>query len=120
MNGTEICQRSSSSRRYKNIGAPISEQDITDWYGIQPVWASYKEGYLAKGDEREGVEFPMFEAENVEEHMPLAVDHLPDGRVETWNERVMIPMMFAMLKSQKDKIDKMQETIDTLMDKIGE
>lgn len=115
-----LYKTSSSSRRYKNIGAPISEQDITDWYGIQPVWASYKDGYLAKGDEREGVEFPMFEAENVEEHMPLAVDHLPDGRVETWNERVMIPMMFAMLKSQKDKIDKMQETIDRLMEKIGE
>lgn len=115
-----LYKTSSSSRRYKNIGAPISEQDITDWYDIQPVWASYKDGYLAKGDEREGVEFPMFEAENVEEHMPLAVDHLPDGRVETWNERVMIPMMFAMLKSQKDKIDKMQETIDTLMEKIGE
>ena len=120
LNGTEICQRSSSSRRYKNIGALISEQDIADWYGIQPVWASYKDGYLAKGDEREGVEFPMFEAENVEKHMPLAVDHLPDGRVETWNERVMIPMMFAMLKSQKDKIDKMQVTIDKLMEKIGE
>ena len=115
-----LYKTSSSSRRYKNIGAPISEQDIADWYDIQPVWASYKDGYLAKGDEREGVEFPMFEAENVEEHMPLAVDHLPDGRVETWNERVMIPMMFAMLKSQKDKIDKMQETIDTLMEKIGE
>lgn len=115
-----LYKTSSSSRRYKNIGAPISEQDITDWYGIQPVWASYKDGYLAKGDEREGVEFPMFEAENVEEHMPLAVDHLPDGRVETWNERVMIPMMFAMLKSQKDKIDKMQEVIDRLMEKIGE
>lgn len=115
-----VYKTSSSSRRYKNIGAPISEQDIADWYGIQPVWASYKDGYLAKGDEREGVEFPMFEAENVEKHMPLAVDHLPDGRVETWNERVMIPMMFAMLKSQKDKIDKMQATIDRLMEKIGE
>ena len=119
-NSHNLVLQSSSSRRYKNIGASISEQDITDWYDIQPVWASYKDGYLAKGDEREGVEFPMFEAENVEEHMPLAVDHLPDGRVETWNERVMIPMMFAMLKSQKDKIDKMQETIDTLMEKIGE
>ena len=115
-----IYKTSSSSRRYKNIGAPISEQDITDWYGIQPVWASYKDGYLAKGDEREGVEFPMFVAEDVEKHMPLAVDHLPDGRVETWNERVMIPMMFAMLKSQKEKIDKMQATIDILMKKIGE
>lgn len=116
----QIVKGSSSSRRYKNIGAPISEQDILGWYNIQPVWASYKEGYLAKGDEREGIEFPMFEAENVAQYMPLAVDHLPDGRVETWNERVMIPMMFAMLKSQKDKIDKMQETIDRLIEKIGE
>lgn len=119
LNGTEICQRSSSSRRYKNIGAPISEQDITDWYGIQPVWASYKDGYLAEGDEREGVEFPMFDADDVEEHMPLAVDHLPDGRVETWNERVMIPMMFAMLKSQKEKLDKQDKLIDDLYHKLG-
>lgn len=116
----QVTRRSSSSRRYKNIGAPISEQDIADWYQIQPVWASYKDGYLTEGDERGGTEFPMFVAEDVEEHMPLAVDHLPDGRVETWNERVMIPMMFAMLKSQKDKIDKMQATIDRLIEKIGE
>ncbi len=119
-NSHNLVLQSSSSYRYKDIGKRISEQDIADWYGIQPVWASYKDGYLAEGDEREGMEFPMFVAEDVEKHMPLAVDHLPDGRVETWNERVMIPMMFAMLKSQKDKIDKMQTTIDRLIEKIGE
>lgn len=115
----QIVKGNSSSRRYKNIGAPISEQDILGWYNIQPVWASYKEGYLAKGDEREGIEFPMFEAENVAQYMPLAVDHLPDGRVETWNERVMIPMMFAMLKNQKEKLDQQDKLIDDLYHKLG-
>ena len=97
--------------RYKDVGGPISEQDITDWYNIRPVWAKYKEGYLSENDEREGTEFPMFIAEDVEKYMPLAVDHLPDGRAETWNERIMIPAMFAMLKSQKQEIEDLRKLI---------
>lgn len=110
-NSHNLVLQSSSSYRYKDIGERISEQDIVDWYNIQPVWAKYKEEYLSEGDEREGTEFPMFIAEDVEKYMPLAVDHLPDGRAETWNERVMIPAMFAMLKSQKQEIEDLKKMI---------
>lgn len=107
----KLTTKSSSSMRYKDVGELISEQDITDWYNIRPVWAKYKEGYLSENDEREGIEFPMFIAEDVEKYMPLAVDHLPDGRAETWNERIMIPAMFAMLKSQKQEIEDLRKLI---------
>ena len=107
----KLTTKSSSSVRYKDVGQPISEQDIAGWYNIRPVWAKYKEGYLSENDEREGTEFPMFIAEDVEKYMPLAVDHLPDGRAETWNERIMIPAMFAMLKSQKQEIEDLKKLI---------
>lgn len=64
-----------------------------------------------KNDSRNGIEFPMFVAEDVEEYFPLAVDHLEDGKAENWNERIMIPAMFAMLKFQKQKIDILENEI---------
>lgn len=106
-----VFQSSSSSKRYKEIGQDISEKDIDPWYNIQPVWAKYKDGYLMKNDSRNGIEFPMFVAEDVEEYFPLAVDHLEDGKAENWNERIMIPAMFAMLKFQKQKIDILENEI---------
>lgn len=106
-----VFQSSSSSKRYKEIGQDISEKDIDPWYNIQPVWAKYKDGYLMKNDSRNGIEFPMFVAEDVEEYFPLAVDHLEDGKAENWNERIMIPAMFAMIKYQKQKIDILENEI---------
>lgn len=66
--------------------------------------ARYKDGYLEEHDERVGVEFPMFRAEDVDEYFPLAVDHI-DGKAEYWNERIMIPAMFAMTSSRNKKLN---------------
>lgn len=46
----------------------------------------------------------MFIAENVEAFFPEAARH-QNGLVEDWNERIMIPAMFAMIKQQKAEID---------------
>lgn len=72
--------------------------------------ARYKDGYLEEHDERVGVEFPMFRAEDVDEYFPLAVDHI-DGKAENWNERIMIPAMFAMIKQQKQEIELLKQQI---------
>lgn len=95
----------SSSQRYKDIERSMTEMDVERLYSIQPVFAKYKDGYLSEDDERCGVYHPMFIAEDVEKYAPFAVDHLPDGRAENWNYRVMIPYMFQMIKSQKETID---------------
>nr|DAE45262.1 MAG TPA: tail protein [Caudoviricetes sp.] len=112
-NTYQLSRYSSSSKRYKNIGDELSEEFISNLYNITPVMAQYKDGYLDKDDERVGEYFPMFIAEDVEKYFPLAVDHV-DGLAENWNERIMVPAMFAMLKSQKSEIDTLKQELDKI------
>lgn len=114
-----VTRAASSSKHYKDIGDAISEIDIDNWYKIEPVWAKYKDGYLAEGDENEGRYLPMFIAEDVEEHFPQAATHM-NGQVEDWNYRMMIPAMFAMIKQQKCEIDNLKEDIKELRKIIKE
>ena len=114
----QLMLKSSSSKRYKDIGNDISEQEIEEWYNIKPLWAKYKEGYLVKGDENEGRYIPMFIAENVEAFFPEATRH-QNGLVEDWNERIMIPAMFAMIKSQKKQLNRQKELINQLYKKLN-
>ena len=114
----QLMLKSSSSKRYKDIGSDISEQEIEEWYNIEPLWAKYKEEYLVEGDENEGRYIPMFIAEDVEEYFPEATRHA-NGLVEDWNERIMIPAMFAMIKAQKKKIDQQEKLINKLCEKLN-
>lgn len=114
-----VTRAASSSKRYKDIGDAISEMDIDNWYKIEPVWAKYKDGYLAEGDENEGRYLPMFIAEDVEEHFPQAATHV-NNQIEDWNYRMMIPAMFAMIKQQKSEIDNLKEDIKELRKNIKE
>ena len=118
INSYKLGKYSSSSERYKILGGSLSEEFIENLYNIEPIMARYKDGYLEEHDERVGVEFPMFHAEDVDEYFPLAVDHI-DGKAENWNERIMIPAMFAMLKAQKKKIDQQEKLINKLCEKLN-
>lgn len=114
----QLMMNSSSSKRYKDIGNNISEQEIEKWYNIEPTWAKYKDGYLVKGDENEGRYIPMFIAEDVEEYFPEATRHA-NGQVEDWNERIMIPAMFAMIKQQKAEIDMLNKKLEEINTSTG-
>lgn len=118
INSYKLGKYSSSSERYKVLGSSLSEEFIENLYNIEPIMARYKDGYLEEHDERIGVEFPMFRAEDVDKYFPLAVDHI-DGKAENWNERIMIPAMFAMLKAQKKKIDQQEKLINKLCEKLN-
>lgn len=108
--GATISWVSSSSKRYKDIGQELTEEDIEDMYDIPVVWAKYKDGYLDESDERCGKYMPMFIAEDVDSVFPIAADH-KDGKTENWNFRVMIPLMFQMLKSQKKEIEELKKML---------
>ena len=108
----------SSSKRYKDLGNNISSEELDNWYNIEPLWAKYKDGYLVEGDENEGRYIPMFIAEDVEEYFPEATRHA-NGLVEDWNERIMIPAMFAMIKSQKEQLDRQEKLINQLYEKFN-
>ncbi len=114
INSYKLGKYSSSSERYKILGGSLSEEFIENLYNIEPIMARYKEGYLAKGDERVDAEFPMFIAEDVDKYFPLAVDHNTDGLPENWNERIMIPAMFAMLKNQKSEINLLKQELNEI------
>lgn len=118
INSYKLGKYSSSSERYKVLGSSLSEEFIENLYNIEPIMARYKDGYLEEHDERVGVEFPMFRAEDVDEYFPLAVDHI-DGKPENWNERIMIPAMFAMIKSQKEQLDRQEKLINQLYEKFN-
>ena len=113
-----VYMSSSSSKRYKILGSEMSKEFLDNLYNITPRFARYKDGYLSKDDERVNIEFPMFIAEDVEKYFPLATDHV-DGKVEDWNERIMIPAMFAMIKSQKKQLDRQEKLINQLYKKLN-
>lgn len=118
INSHKLGKYSSSSERYKILGGSLSEEFIENLYNIEPIMARYIDGYLEEHDERVGVYFPMFRAEDVDMYFPLAVDHI-DGKAENWNERIMIPAMFAMIKAQKKKIDQQEKLINKLCEKLN-
>lgn len=119
MHTYQLSRFSSSSERYKILGAELSKEFIDNLYNIKPIMARYKDGYLDEHDERVGIYFPMFNADDVDKYFPLAVDHI-DGKPENWNERIMVPAMFAMLKQQKSEIDNLKEDIKELRKIIKE
>ncbi|MFR5103883.1 MAG: hypothetical protein ACLTEB_00825 [Blautia obeum] len=118
INSYKLGKYSSSSERYKILGGSLSEEFIENLYNIEPIMARYIDGYLEEHDERVGVYFPMFRAEDVNMYFHLAVDHI-DGKAENWNERIMIPAMFAMIKAQKKKIDQQEKLINKLCEKLN-
>lgn len=109
-----------SSIRWKIYDRDLTEDDILDLYNIHVVMARFKDGILCKEDERNGVNHPMFIAEDVNQYAPLAVDHEPDGNCENWNQKIMIPLMFQMIKSQKDHIDQLESQVTSLQNQINE
>ena len=105
--GLTVACTLSSSKRYKVLGNKITENDIENLYNINPVWAKYKNELIAKDDERYDTYMPMFIAEDVEKWFPIATDHR-NGLAEDWNQKIMIPSMFAMIKFNHEKIKELK------------
>lgn len=118
--GASIAYLGSSSLRYKDVQGAVEEADLESLYQIKVVWAKYKSEYLDASDERYGKEMPMFLAEDIDQHFPLAVDHDEQGRAENWNYRVMIPCMFAMLKNDHEKISSLQSDLENMKSELQE
>lgn len=108
----------SSSWRYKSIRTTVKEEELEELYRTKVVWAKYKEGYLDKNDSRYDKLMPMFLAEDMERRFPIAVNHLPDGKPEDWNYRIMIPSMFAMIKFNHEKIKELKSENEELKSEL--
>lgn len=92
---------SSSSRRYKyNITENISASlDPTRLYDLPVVQYQYNPGYL--GCDPMGTQCHIgFIAEDVAEVYPVAAEYNPDGTVEMWNFKEILPGMLKLIQDQ--------------------
>jgi hypothetical protein len=94
-----------SSQRYKtdivNL-TDVPELDPKALYDLPVRAFRFKDGYLPETDDRFGVLVPGFIAEEMDAIYPAATDYA-DG-VETWNDRMIIPAMLALIQDQQARI----------------
>ena len=94
-----------SSERYKtdivNL-IDVPELDPKALYDLPVRAFRFKDGYLPETDDRFGVLVPGFIAEEMDAIYPAATDYA-DG-VETWNDRMIIPAMLALIQDQQARI----------------
>jgi len=100
-----------SSQRYKH--------DIVDLVSIPeydpkkllnlPVRAfRYNEDYVTPTDDRAEVLIPGFIAEEVDAIYPIACDYSETKGPESWNDRVILPAMLALIQNQETRIQALE------------
>jgi len=100
-----------SSQRYKH--------DIVDLVSIPeydpkklldlPVRAfRYNEDYVTPTDDRAEVLIPGFIAEEVDAIYPIACDYSETKGPESWNDRVILPAMLALIQDQETRIQALE------------
>lgn len=96
----QIRRSTSSSIRYKdNVTNLVDIDELHPKKLLDlPVRAfTYKEEYLSASDDRYQQLFPGFIAEEVDAIYPMAADY-EKGNVESWNDRILIPGMLALIQ----------------------
>ena len=106
--GSTVCYLSSSSKRYKDHISDMSLGEAEKILDIPVVWFRYKEGYLDPNDQMAGKNIPGLYAEDVYNNFPEAAYSNADGKIENWNERMIIPAMLKLIQElykRKDGCD---------------
>ena len=112
LNASDKIYRTSSSIRYKDIKSDLLSSNIESIYNIQPKIAKYKQGILSQTDQANGMYMPMFIAQDVYKYCPEAVIFNQNGEVQDWNFRVLLPVMFQMIKDQKKQIQELKKEVN--------
>ena len=121
VNGNAVAYQSSSSRRYKHdITDDISaDLDAHKLYDLRMVQFAFNDDHQPQYDDMRGKTVPGFIAEEVEEVYPAATIHDEEGRVESWDERRIIPGMLKLIQEQKAQIDVLETRIRCLEAALG-
>lgn len=115
-NGTEIATRSSSSRHYKHSIRPIESAalDPHKLLALPIVQFEWNENHPLQYEDMKGQTIPGIIAEDMEEIYPAATIHDAEGRVESWDERRLIPGMLALIQEQDKKIKELEARLARL------
>lgn len=106
-----IAIQSSSSKRYKHdISEHVNEElDARRLYDLKFKQFVFNEWHPLQYNDMRGRTIPGFIAEDVEEIYPAAVIHDPDGNVESWDERRIIPGMLKLIQEQHEEIENLKQ-----------
>ncbi len=104
-NDKEIAVVSSSSIRYKHDIKPIEDKslDPRKLLDLPVVQFRWNEDHTPQYKDMKDITVPGIIAEDVAEIYPAAVIH-DDDKIESWDERRIIPGMLALIQEQEKRI----------------
>lgn len=114
--GNMVAYQSSSSRRYKHDIKDIEDKKLNPHrlYDLPVRQFEYNDDATLQYADMEGQTLPGFIAEEVAAVYPSAVIRGKDGKIESWDERRILPGMLALIQEQKKTIDSLQARIEKL------
>lgn len=114
--GQKLAYDSSSSVRYKHDIKPIedAELDPHKLLNLPVVQFQWNTDHALQYKDMKGKTIPGIIAEDVEKIYPSATIHNEDGKVESWDERRIIPGMLALIQEQDKKIKSLEARLAKL------
>ena len=98
----------SSSERYKEDITIADLSCFSGLYNLPVKKFKYKSGYVCGEDERCGQYLYGFIAEDLENIMPCAVDHITDENGNTvpemWNSNIIIPALLKLIQDLNNRV----------------
>lgn len=111
----QLRRSTASSERYKedilNI-SEVAELDPKKLLDLPVRSFVYKDDYISETDERYKQNIPGFIAEEVASIYPIAADSA-DGKVESWNERMIIPGLLALVQDLYKEVNDLKAQISS-------
>jgi hypothetical protein len=102
----QVARSTASSQRYKHDIVnlrDVPELNPTALYELPVRAFRFNKDYLPETDDRAEVLVPGFIAEEVDAIYPTGADY-NNGKVETWNDRMIIPAILALVQDQNQRI----------------
>ena len=62
---------------------------------------------------------PGFYAEGVYDKFPEGAQFNQDGNLEDWNYRTIIPAMLKLIQDQNERINTLENTVNTLSERLS-
>lgn len=109
INSVGTLYKVSSSRRYKYDIEDIDLEEVLPLLNLKV--RKFKYNTLPEDDEKYGKSMPGFISEEVNEILPIAVDHDQDGNCEMWNSNVIVPCLLKLIQDQEKRIAALEAEI---------
>ena len=112
INSVGTLYKVSSSRRYKYDIEDIDLEEVLPLLNLKV--RKFKYNTLPEDDEKYGKSMPGFISEEVNEILPIAVDHDQDGNCEMWNSNIIVPCLLKLIQDQEKRIATLEAEVRAL------